>query len=401
VKLVLMASRPKRKTTKKAAPSEYYLGYAEDGETPEMIMKKFETLERVKNESKGEETLITEEQSLPSQSAILSQSQLETLFKETSNFSVEESAAIWEESEDVEFEGFFSDEEQFFDEEGFWDDEEYEDSELADKFKRKRKFVAGASSMRELVSCEVTSEDGYVYTFKKKVRYVDPNMPIYVRIPPLPVPMSWAKTILPFSTVESQPSKKWYIESQNVKTMILDKVFQTKFLAALIDPPWKLSSSSTSLDILPNELEKLNISSLIPNGYIFMWVEKELITEAVLIMNKLKFTYVENLVWVKQSVNNRVITQNYKYFKKSKASLLIFKKGEGIELRHQRNPDVVFDFVRQNKGITEDKPDFVYRVIETLLPTAQYDEPTDTCKLLELWGKKGTQRRGWAKVVQI
>jgi hypothetical protein len=55
-----------------------------------------------------------------------------------------------------------------------------------------------------------------------------------------------------------------------------------------------------------------------------------------------------------------------------------------IELRHQRNPDVVFDYVREDKALTEDKPQFVYQIIETLLPTANYDEQTGI-KLLELY----------------
>lgn len=54
-----------------------------------------------------------------------------------------------------------------------------------------------------------------------------------------------------------------------------------------------------------------------------------------------------------------------------------------IELRHQRNPDVVFDYVREDKLLNEDKPQFVYQIIETLLPTANYDEKTGI-KLLEL-----------------
>src|SRR4051812_40892793 len=83
-------------------------------------------------------------------------------------------------------------------------------------------------------------------------------------------------------------------------------------------------------------------------------------------MDKCGFVYVENLVWVKQEVNNTLVTQPYKYFRRSKTSLLIFRtvscsslqqkvtemkgEGNGLELRHQRNPDVVFDFVREDKG---------------------------------------------------
>jgi hypothetical protein len=67
-------------------------------------------------------------------------------------------------------------------------------------------------------------------------------------------------------------------------------------------------------------------------------------------MAKFGFVYVENLVWVKQTTNNWTERQDYRYFRKSKMTLVLFRKGDGIELRHQRNPDVVFDYVRNDKG---------------------------------------------------
>ncbi len=45
-------------------------------------------------------------------------------------------------------------------------------------------------------------------------------------------------------------------------------------------------------------------------------------------MKKWEFIYVENLVWVKKNVNNRIVTQDYKYIRKSKSSMLIFRKIE-------------------------------------------------------------------------
>ena len=55
-------------------------------------------------------------------------------------------------------------------------------------------------------------------------------------------------------------------------------------------------------------------------------------------------------------------------------------------VRHQRTPDVDFHTVTCDKGFNEDKPDFVYQLIETLLPHARYDasEPDRQPRLLEL-----------------
>jgi len=166
----------------------------------------------------------------------------------------------------------------------------------------------------------------------------------------------------------------------------------------------------------PEQFAKLKISDkVIPKGLIFIWVPKELIPLVVKTMSHWGFLYVENLVWVKKSVNNKIVAQPYKYFSRSKESLLIFRKFCGasaagasngnkkdwqLELRHQRNPDVVFDFVRKKGGPVggEDKPDFVYHVIETLLPEANYNPDTGSGQFLELWGKHGVVRKGWTRL---
>jgi len=85
-------------------------------------------------------------------------------------------------------------------------------------------------------------------------------------------------------------------------------------------------------------------------------------------------------------------------------TLLIFRKikeGEKIELRHQRNCDVLFDFAIGLKGDNqENKPIYIYTIIETLLPDAEYKESTNSGKFLELWASKDTKREGWTTLVQ-
>ena len=107
--------------------------------------------------------------------------------------------------------------------------------------------------------------------------------------------------------------------------------------------------------------------------------------QAVKLFQSWGFTYVENLCWIRRYPNHSIVTEEYDYFTKSKAILLIFKRGEGITLRHQRNPDVIFDFVRRDKYLAEDKPDNIYEVIETLLPEGNYKEETKEGRFLELY----------------
>lgn len=102
-------------------------------------------------------------------------------------------------------------------------------------------------------------------------------------------------------------------------------------------------------------------------GFIFIWIEKELIPKVICfclnlfkklffliifwkvfdIMESWKFIYVENLVWIKKQGNNQLVEQPSAFFRRSKVSLYIFRKDSPnhIELRHQRNSDVTFQFL--------------------------------------------------------
>lgn len=77
-----------------------------------------------------------------------------------------------------------------------------------------------------------------------------------------------------------------------------------------------------------------------------MWIEKEWLREIIRVTKEWGFKYVENFCWIKKNVNNRIALQPGKLFNKSKLSLLIFRIGGDVDLRHQRNPDCVFDFVQ-------------------------------------------------------
>src|SRR3989338_6099668 len=104
-------------------------------------------------------------------------------------------------------------------------------------------------------------------------------------------------------------------------------------------------------------------------------------------MKQWNFTYVENFVWVMQNSDNTFHLQEYKYFQKSKLTLFIFRrdteKSRKMDIRHQRNPDVYFDFVKSPGGNINliskkiniflkflnhqiEKTNFAFNVVETL-----------------------------------
>ncbi|RUO96593.1 hypothetical protein BC936DRAFT_141775 [Jimgerdemannia flammicorona] len=207
----------------------------------------------------------------------------------------------------------------------------------------------------------------------------------------------------------------------------------TQFQAVYMDPPLLLPGEAPSPGkITIDQLKTLRIPSVVPKGFLFVWLEKEHLPAIVRMADAWGFKYVENFCWIQKRVNNGIAKREYRYFNKSKLSCLIFRKEGDVELRHQRNPDCVFDYVKPRRegqysavstiytiqamdiyvmlvlililelgDLTEDKPRFVYDVIETMLPQAVYSaENPNGEKMLELWAKRGTKRKGWTTVVQ-
>lgn len=232
----------------------------------------------------------------------------------------------------------------------------------------------------------IEMSQGETYCIKRKIRLIDPHETIYVRIPPHPIPRSWAKTIQPYSEPPAIVEGSVYKEVPEILNFDL-RSLGGDYDCILMNPPWHLhhlvNENIPATDSF--DLRRLNIDDrVIRRGFIFIWVEKEVISEVIKIMASWKFHYVENFVWVKRKVNNQFATQAYPYFRKSKRTLLILRKAGEIEIRHQRNPDVAFDFISHSDDNREVFPDVVYKTIETLLPSSGYQEITKRGRLLEL-----------------
>lgn len=173
-------------------------------------------------------------------------------------------------------------------------------------------------------------------------------------------------------------------------------------------------------------------------GMLFIWAEKELISEILDHFEGQGFEYVENMVYVmldadkKQSVerfNNTDATpaigrESYRFIRKGHKTLLFLRRSWAkqnktssenkvpLELRHQRTGDVVFDWIDPANPFK--KPEYyVYKLIETLLPKAHAKllpagstAPTKVdearaLKMVELWAHDDTPRQGWLKVCSL
>jgi hypothetical protein len=94
------------------------------------------------------------------------------------------------------------------------------------------------------------------------------------------------------------------------------------------------------------------------------------------------------------------------YFKISKRVLMMFRRTdpkEPLELRHQRTSDALFDLVDPSSPSGGDlrTKEFVYKLIETLLPKAAYlPENKGALKMMELWADPTRPREGWINVCE-
>ena len=92
------------------------------------------------------------------------------------------------------------------------------------------------------------------------------------------------------------------------------------------------------------------------------------------------------------------------FFSNNKITILMFrrklKKSVYLELRHQRNTDVMFDlFCNEKKNNISDLLKLrLYDVVETLLPTSS----TGNLKLIELFADPNITepRKGWLQVIE-
>ena len=73
----------------------------------------------------------------------------------------------------------------------------------------------------------------------------------------------------------------------------------TDYLGVLLNPPW-------NANVTAEHVAALHLERVCPLGFIFVWVEKEVLSDVVDVLVKASFVYVENLTWVHMDSRNRV-----------------------------------------------------------------------------------------------
>ncbi|TPX57384.1 hypothetical protein PhCBS80983_g03863 [Powellomyces hirtus] len=167
----------------------------------------------------------------------------------------------------------------------------------------------------------------------------------------------------------------------------------SQFDVILMDPPWQLASHAPTRGVaiayqqLPDALiEELPIATLQQNGFIFIWVINNKYVKAFELMQKWGYEYVDDITWVKQTVNRRMAKGHGYYLQHAKETCLVGRKGKDPPgCQHGVASDVIFS---QRRGQSQ-KPEELYEMIEKLVPNGKY---------LEIFGRKNNLRDFWVTI---
>ncbi|KAJ9072119.1 hypothetical protein DSO57_1030510 [Entomophthora muscae] len=452
--------QPKRRSTRKRTSqyatetpdwskisSSHYVGYVEDGESITAIMKKFEELERLKEEAaqgivaKSDEDSdgvfglnhMLDEPRKPVKNSTpkptnkeLTQEQLEELFIRTSCFTLESADAQtrrdlggWTvEEQEAGMASEYSEEEDCLDS----DDEEWVDEELPEERKRGYRQNRGSrvrtreqereAAIRRYREATLRDASGNALALIQRPSLVDPSKPKSVAIPPNPVKSFWGRELKLLPALNPDNSHllhRFKLEAHSEQLIRLGKNLQ----AILMDPPLLLDGEDSQpflRESVPAHRQPIRISQLrtfpIPkmllNGFLMIWVEKRHLHQVLnMCTQDWGLRYVENVAWVYLNVDNSIAAlpvpegldhTKPSYIRSSKAILLIFRKDGEIDLRHQRSPDCILETIRPSfsqenplaSKFRTERPHFVYDLIETLLPEPANSPPGCT-RFLELW----------------
>lgn len=424
-----------RLDSEKVPSAIHYLGYVEEDETPEMIMKKFEEMERIKEAAtSGEREALASTPlegvapvATPDDTMEMTEEQMLEVFKRTSLFNVKlavhnnevlaERAEAWNragldgsEGDDCNWEHF----KQYLSD---------EDNPELEKRDRTRFAFSAGDLKQDRPSRPRTMLAQYGQHFQAFVQQDQAptssgRAPQHYRVPPAPVPPAWGKTIRPYEparmplpllpdALQRQPNPHLPagVQAQVMKFDsggCIDWVklgSQGPYQAVLVNSGWqedgKPCTSAIGSGSAAGGLQAVPFQQLVPHGFIFIWAQKHEISDIFSLLCDVGYSYVENLTWVMIHVDKSILKLPDHYSRRSHMTLLIFRKqsteGQRIELKHQRNADVVFECVTSVPGRPWAVPDEAYHAIETMLPQSY------GCRM-ELWSGTERPRLGWLHV---
>uniref|UniRef100_A0A7S0MQZ7 mRNA m(6)A methyltransferase n=1 Tax=Pyramimonas obovata TaxID=1411642 RepID=A0A7S0MQZ7_9CHLO len=167
----------------------------------------------------------------------------------------------------------------------------------------------------------------------------------------------------------------------------------TQFDAIMMDPPWQLATANPTRGVslgysqlTDQDITNLPIPKLQSNGLLFVWVINAKYKFCLDLFKKWGYTFIDEIVWVKTTVNRRLAKSHGFYLQHAKEVCLVAKKGKEPEnLASNVGSDII---LAERRGQSQ-KPTEIYHLIEKLLPNGKY---------LEIFARKNNLRNYWVSV---
>jgi mRNA (2'-O-methyladenosine-N6-)-methyltransferase len=148
------------------------------------------------------------------------------------------------------------------------------------------------------------------------------------------------------------------------------------FDVIMMDPPWQLSSSQPSRGVAiaysslaDDIIQKIPVPKLQTNGFIFIWTINAKYAITVKLMEQWGYQLVDEITWIKKTINGKIAKGHGFYLQHAKESCLIGVKGK-IDDKFKTNicSDIIFS---ERRGQSQ-KPEEIYQTIEKLVPNGTY-----------------------------
>eukprot|EP01025_Chloroclados_australasicus_P006822 TRINITY_DN12175_c0_g2_i1.p1 TRINITY_DN12175_c0_g2~~TRINITY_DN12175_c0_g2_i1.p1 ORF type:complete len:275 (+),score=46.56 TRINITY_DN12175_c0_g2_i1:32-826(+) len=167
----------------------------------------------------------------------------------------------------------------------------------------------------------------------------------------------------------------------------------TQFDVILMDPPWQLASANPTRGVAlgysqlsDDDIMKLPIKKLQSNGFLFVWVINTKYKFALDMLEKWGYEIVEEIVWVKVTVNQRLARSHGFYLQHAKEVCLVGKRGADPA---NTQKGVLSDVIVAERQGQSQKPGEIYELIEALVPGGKY---------LEIFARKNNLRNYWVSI---
>eukprot|EP00029_Vermamoeba_vermiformis_P008124 TRINITY_DN3711_c0_g1_i1.p1 TRINITY_DN3711_c0_g1~~TRINITY_DN3711_c0_g1_i1.p1 ORF type:complete len:292 (-),score=71.69 TRINITY_DN3711_c0_g1_i1:40-888(-) len=160
-----------------------------------------------------------------------------------------------------------------------------------------------------------------------------------------------------------------------------------------MDPPWQLAGAAPTRGVaigykqLGNKaIEEIPIPKLQKKGFLFIWVINARYSFAVEMMERWGYKVIDDISWVKSTVNRRLAKGHGFYLQHAKETCIVGKKGDDLpDLVTRRSSDVIFS---ERRGQSQ-KPEEIYELIEKMVPGGKY---------MEIFARRNNLRNYWVSV---